>query len=176
MEFFDVLASRNSIRAFAPTPLEHEKLQAILNAANRAPSAGNLQSYEIYMAQRPAQTRAVAGATFNQRFVGQAPVLLVFCSHPARALEEYGERGAQLYSVQDATIACAFAMLAATAQGLATVWIGAFDPDAVRKVIGAPVGITPVAILPIGYPAERPQLTTRRRLDDLVHEMGQRTG
>ncbi|HYM05602.1 MAG TPA: nitroreductase family protein [Terriglobales bacterium] len=96
MEFFDVLKSRHSIRAFAPTPLEHEKLQAILNAANGAPSAGNLQSYEICLAQRPSQTRAVAAATFDQRFVGQAPIVLVFCSHPARAVKKYGDRGAQL--------------------------------------------------------------------------------
>lgn len=171
MEFFDVLKSRHSIRAFAAMLVENEKLQAILNAANRAPSAGNLQSYEIYLAQRPSDTRAVAAATFNQVFVGQAPILLIFCSHMARAAEKYGERGAQLYSVQDATIACAFAMLAATAQGLATVWIGAFDADVVRKVIGAPAGVTPVAILPIGYPAEQPELTTRRELDELVHEM-----
>jgi nitroreductase len=88
-----------------------------------------------------------------------------------RAVEKYRERGAQLYSLQDAAIAYAFAMLAATAQGLSTVWIGAFDPEAVRKLIGAPVGITPVAILPIGYPAEQPELTTRRRLEELVHEM-----
>jgi nitroreductase len=171
MEFFDVLKSRHSIRAFAPAPVEPEKLQAILNAANGAPSAGNLQSYEIYLAQRPSETRAIAAVAFNQGFVAQAPILLIFCSHAARAVEKYRERGAQLYSLQDATIACAFAMLAATALGLATVWIGAFDPDAVRKLIGAPVGITPVAILPIGYPAEQPELTTRRPLEELVHEM-----
>jgi nitroreductase len=62
MEFFDVLKLQHSIRAFAPTPVEHEKLQAILRAANLAPSAGNLQSYEIYMAsdlrrREPSQPR-----------------------------------------------------------------------------------------------------------------------
>ncbi len=171
MDFFDVLKTRHSIRAFAATPVANEKLQAILSAANIAPSAGNLQSYEIYVARRASHGPAVAEATLNQGFVAQAPIALIFCAHAARAMEKYGARGAELYSLQDATIACTFAMLAATALDLATVWIGAFDAEKVRLVAGATEGIVPVAILPIGYPAEEPQLTTRRPLQELVHEM-----
>jgi len=70
MEFFDVLKSRHSIRTFAPAPVEPEKLQVISNAANGAPSAGNLQSYEIYVAQRPSETRAIAAATGVSRISG----------------------------------------------------------------------------------------------------------
>lgn len=171
MDFLDVLKTRHSIRAFAATPVENEKLEAILNAANVAPSAGNLQSYEIYLARQASHGPALAGATLNQSFVAQAPIALIFCAHSARAVEKFGEHGAELYSMQDATIACTFAMLAATALDLATVWIGAFDAEKVRVVLGAAEGIVPVAILPIGYPAEEPQLTTRRPLDELVHEI-----
>jgi len=95
-------------------------------------------------------------------------VALVFCTHAARA-GRYGKRGELLYAIQDATIACTFAMLAATALGLATVWVGAFDAGEVRRVIQAPEGIDPVAILPLGYAAEDPASPGRRRLEDLVH-------
>lgn len=169
MEFFKTLAARHSIRAFQPVPVEDAKLDAILAAANAAPSALNLQSYEIYIARTPEATAAVAAATWNQAFVAQAPVVLVFCSHAARCLDKMGPDGARLFSLQDATIACTFAMLAATAQGLANVWIGAFDPEAVRCVIKAPEGVTPIALLPVGYAAQDPELTTRRALDDLTH-------
>jgi nitroreductase len=98
-------------------------------------------------------------------------LVLVFAAHPARSESKYKDRGARLYSVQDATIACCFSMLAVTALGLATVWVGAFNDEAVRKVIGAPQGIVPVAMLPIGYTAEEPVVTSRRSLDDLVHEV-----
>jgi nitroreductase len=74
-----------------------------------------------------------------------------------------------LYTVQDATIACTVAMLAATAVNLASVWVGAFHTDAVQEIINAPPGIVPVAILPIGYTAESPRLTLRRELADIVH-------
>jgi len=171
MEFFDVVKARHSIRAFAPTAVEEEKLQKILETANRAPSAGNLQAYEIYQVTEARQRGALARAAWGQEFVASAPVALVFCTHPARAAPRYRERGVRLYALQDATIACTFAMLAATALGLATVWVGAFNDEAVWRAIGAPEGLDPVAILPIGYAAERPEPTPRRRLDQLVHKM-----
>jgi nitroreductase len=88
---------------------------------------------------------------------------------PSAAAAKYQERGARLYAIQDATIACAFAMLAATALGLGTVWVGAFDDAAVQRVLGCHA-LLPVAILPIGYPAEEPEPTPRRSLADLVHD------
>ncbi len=171
MDFFEVVKERRSIRAFAATPIEPETLQAILEAANRAPSAGNLQAYEIYAVRQRSKRRALARAAGDQEFVAQAPVVLVFCAHPARSTPKYEERGEQLYALQDATIACTFAMLAATASGLASVWVGAFDNDAVRQAIDAPEEIVPVAILPIGYAAEKPTATPRRTLDTLVHRV-----
>ena len=171
MEFFEVIKQRHSIRAFAAKPVEPEKLQKILETADWAPSAGDLQAYEIYRVTQPTHRHALVHAAGEQEFVAAAPVSLVFCAHAARSTPKYGQRGARLYAVQDATIACTFAMLAATALGLATVWVGAFDDDAVGRVIGTPEGVTPVAILPIGYAAETPQLTGRRRLDELVHEV-----
>jgi nitroreductase len=171
VEFFDVVRKRQSIRRYTSAPLEEDKLKTILDAANRAPSAGNLQAYEIYIARDASHRRALAQASLSQMFVADAPVVLVFCTHPGRAAREYGQRGSNLYALQDATIACAFAMLTATAMGLGTVWIGAFDDTKVRHVIGAPEEYQPVAMLPVGYSADRPQSTSRRRLGDLVHEI-----
>lgn len=171
MNFFELIESRRSVRAYSPASIEPEKLRAILEAANRAPSAGNLQAYEIYLVRDAAVRRLLARAALDQFFLAQAPVALVFCAHARRSAERYGRRGAELYALQDATVACTFAMLAAAAQGLGTVWVGAFDEEAVRRAIGAPEGHRPVAILPVGYPAEQPQATPRRPLSDLVHEI-----
>ncbi len=169
MEFFDVLDNRRSVRAYAAQAVEEDKIDSILQAANRAPSAGNLQAYEIYVIRSTKVLRALGSAALGQLFVAGAPLALVFCAHPARTERRYGERGRRLYSVQDATIACTYAMLTATALGLATVWIGAFDETKVRSIIGGPEDQIPVAILPIGYPAESPAPASRRRLEDLVH-------
>lgn len=170
MEFFDVIVLRRSVRAFRSTPVAAEMLENILQAANAAPSAGNLQAYEIYEVSNSGALSALGRAAYDQIFVATAPVALVFCTHPARAVR-YGKRGEQLYAIQDATIACTFAMLAAKELGLATVWVGSFDADKVRHIIGAPADFNPVAILPVGYAAEKPVSPNRRALDDLVHRM-----
>jgi nitroreductase len=171
MDFFEVVKARRSIRAFTDRMVEADKVQQILEAANQSPSAGNLQAYEIFLVTQNLQKRELARAALEQDFIVSAPFVLVFAAHPARSESKYKDRGVRLYSVQDATIACCFAMLAVTALELATVWVGAFSDDAVRKVLGAPEGILPVAMLPIGYPAEKPASTPRRNLDELVHEL-----
>ena len=170
MDFFELVKSRRSVRWFQAKPVEEEKVQAALEAANRAPSAGNLQAYEIYVVREQPDRRALARAALGQDFIARAPVVLVFCTNQERADAKYPER-APLYAVQDAAVACAFAMLAVTNLGLATVWVGSLDANAVRRVIGAPAGMKPVSILPVGYAGEKPQPTTRRSLADLVHEV-----
>lgn len=97
--------------------------------------------------------------------------MLVFCKHPELNAEQYGDRGRELYAVQDATIACTFAMLAATALGLACVWVGAFDNEQVRKIIGAPIEQTPVCMLPLGYAGKPAETRARRSLDSLIHRV-----
>lgn len=170
MEFYDLITKRQSIRAYSLKPVEEEKLQRVLEATNRAPSAGNLQAYEVHVVRDALRREALARAALWQEFIARAPVVLVFSTNPLRAAGRYGERGVRLYSLQDATIACTFAMLAAVAEGLSTVWVGAFDDEKAHRAIGSPAGIQPVVILPIGYQAEAPGQSPRRRLSDLVHE------
>lgn len=168
MEFFDVIHSRHSIRAFTSQSIEPEKIQAILGAANRAPSAGNKQAYEIYAVTNHDVLCALRLAAYDQEFISQAPLALVFCANPARSAEKYGKRGESLYCVQDATIACAYAQLAATALGLASVWVGAFNDDSVRDAIRVGNKLLPVAILPIGSAGEEPRIRPRRSSRELV--------
>jgi nitroreductase len=167
MEFFDVIKNRHSIRAFKDKDVEEEKLQKILETVNSAPSAHNLQSYEVVLIKDSKQKEGLASASRNQLFIAEAPVVLVFCANPNRNTRD-PLRGSSLYCLQDATIAAAYAQLAATALGLSSVWIGAFDDEAVSNVINAS-DTRPVAIIPIGYPGEEPRKTERRRIGDIVH-------
>jgi len=171
MEFFDALKARHSVRAYADTPVEAEKLDQILEAVNLAPSAGNLQALEVYIVTRADQRSELVAAVSGQDFLKQAPVVLVFCAHAARSAERYGKRGIGLYCIQDATIACTYAMLAASALGMSTVWVGAFNEGKVGRIINVPQAHRPVAMLPIGYAAEEPRIRGRRSLSDLVHRV-----
>jgi nitroreductase len=170
MDFFQIIEARHAARSFKATPVEEQKIRRILEAANRAPSAGNLQGYEMYLVRKLEQRQSLVKAAGDQEFLAEAPLVLIFCSNPALSAEQYKKRGIELYSVQDATIACTFAMLAAANLGLSTVWVGAFDENAVRKAAGISEQLRPVALLPIGYAAHAPRVTTRRELSDIVHE------
>ncbi len=171
MDFFEVVKTRQSIRAYQDKPIEPGQLQQVLDTINCAPSAGNLQGYEVYLVTKRDVMQALARSTSGQDFITQAALALVFCAHPARSVQRYRERGTTLYCVQDATIACAYAQLAVTALGLASVWVGAFNEEAVRGAIGVGSDLRPVAFLPIGYAAETPERRSRRALVELVHRI-----
>jgi nitroreductase len=171
LEFFDVIQKRHSIRTYSSKHVEEEKLNRIMDAISSAPSAGNLQAYEVFVVKGETKKKALARAAFDQDFIFQAPVVFVFFANPRRSSVRYGSRGEMLYSVQDATIAATFAMLAAVDLGLSTVWLGAFDDDEVARIFAAE-SIRPVVVLPIGYPAEEPETTSRRPLEDLFHHSG----
>ncbi len=151
-DIFDVMAERRSVRRYSSEDVSEEDLNVILEAACSAPSAGNLQAYEIVVVRDRRRRIELARASLNQMFMAQAPVHLVFLAYPRRSASIYGRRGARLYSLQDATIAAAFAMLAAHALGYGTCWVGAFHDEEVLRIVGAPDDRIPVAIITVGKP------------------------
>lgn len=171
MEFIEVVKNRHSIRAFKEREIEQVKLDTLLYVANSAPSAGDLQAYQIFLVRKSAQKTALVKAAYGQDFLAQAPVDLVFCIDPLRSARKYGRRGSDLYSIQDATISAAYVHLAAVDLGLGSVIVGAFDEEAVSRILTLPAILRPIMILPIGYPDEKPDATPRRKLNDLVREV-----
>lgn len=168
-DFFETVRHRHSVRRFRDDrPVEQEKLHAILEMASAAPSAGDLQAYRIIVIQSAEARQNLVGACGGQAFVADAPVSLLFCADPARSAAEYGERGRDLYAMQDATIAATYAQLAVVAAGLGSTWVGFFDEAAMAEAFALDAGLRPVAVLSIGYPAELPEPTPRRPLQQMV--------
>ncbi len=168
-DFFETVRHRHSIRKYqADMPVEAEKLHAILEMACAAPSAGDLQAYRIFVVRDPQERQALAQAAHHQGFIAEAPVCLVFCADPARSASEFGERGKRLYALQDTTIAAAYAQLAIVAAGMGSTWVGYFEEDQVCVALNLEPGLMPLALLSLGYPAELPESSARRRLDEVV--------
>lgn len=167
MEFFEVINRRRSIRRFKDKPITESQLQKILEAINSAPSAHNAQSYELIIVESLEKKKELAEAALGQEYVEKAPINIVFCANPSRT-EETNPKIARDYAFADACIACAYAQLAAVDLGLGSVWIGAFHRDEVSRILNLSRDWEPVAILPIGYPDEKPPKRPRRSLRDLV--------
>jgi nitroreductase len=101
--------------------------------------------------------------------VWEAPINLVVCANQERSARRYGDRGRTLYSVLDAAAAVENILLAAHSLGLGACWVGAFDAEKVSLALKLPKALRPVAIIPVGYPAEYPIPTPRMGLEEFVH-------
>ncbi|MDI6819815.1 MAG: nitroreductase family protein [Candidatus Hodarchaeaceae archaeon] len=176
MDVFDAINGRRSVREFKPDPIEEDDLRRILNAGRAAPSAGNCQPLELVVVKEQTVKRLLASAAYGQTFIAEAPVVVVVCANVVRTARRYGKRGEELYCIQDTAAATINMMLAAYALGYGTCWVGAFDEGDVARAIRAPAGIRPLAIVPLGRPAEKPAPPPRIPLEKIVHKnvFGQR--
>lgn len=170
MEFEEVLQKRRSVRKFQEKDVPDGKIKKILELAGLAPSAGNLQAFKVVIVKSETARRKLSEAALNQRSVAETPADLVICAASEESAVKYGDRGRELYSIQDATIFAAYIQLAATSLGLSSVWVGAFDEEEVAGVLKLEENIKPVAIIPIGYPAEEPGKTRRKSLNEIIYK------
>ena len=167
MEFNDVLNRRYSCRAFSARGVEREKVGRILEAGRIAPTAVNKQPVHIWAVSRPETLEAIRGVT---RANYGAPVLLVVGCRPADAwVRRYdGKNGAEV----DAAIVATYMMLAAENEGLATLWVGSFDPALLRDILPGTEGYELVAMINVGYPAPESEPSAmhsaRKSMEELV--------
>lgn len=156
MEFFETVDKRISVRSFKGK-VEDSKIEKILAAIKQAPSAGNLQAFEVIVVRKK-KTISELAKTAEQDFIAEASVVLAFFSNPKKSAK-YGAKAA-FYSLQDATIAAAYSQLACTSLGLASVWIGHIGD--ISGILKADKNMIPVCMIPIGYPNETPKRKDRR--------------
>ena len=107
-------------------------------------------------------------AAFNQKFIVEAPINIIVCANLKR-ISWYGNRGRELYCIQDASAAVEHILLLAVDNGLDACWVGAFDENKVSKILDLPSYVRPIAIIPIGYSNEQRTSTPRIDTKLLIH-------
>jgi nitroreductase len=147
----EVFKKRHSVRSFQSRKVDKEKLKEILEAAESAPSAGNLKARKIVIVEDLDLKQKLAEAALGQGFIAEAPVVLAFFALPSVSARKYGERGRILNAIQDATIAASFAWLQGVMLGIDACWVGGFYEEEVREILGARQDEKPIAIMPFGY-------------------------
>jgi len=166
MERFEAIRARRSVRSYLERAVEPDKLARVLEAARLAPSASNRQEWRFVVVRDPARRRALATEASVNRFMLEAPLILV------AGAETDGRvmRGGQPAYPIDVAIALDHLSLAAAAEGLGTCWIGSFDAAKVRRILGIPEEVRLVALMPLGYPREsgEPPAKSRLPLEQLV--------
>ena len=162
----EAIKTRRSIRKFRETPVPENLLKEVLNAARLAPSADNAQPWKIIVLRDEQMKQKVTQACNGQKFLVQAPVVLVVCGIPEEAFQTVG--GYMSSHVIDASIALDHVTLAAHSLGLGTCWVAWFKEEKVKDILGIPEDVRVVALTPLGYPDESPERPSRKNLEELI--------
>lgn len=185
-ETMKLLMERKSVRQFVQEPMPREDVEAILNAAVQAPSAGNMTLWTIINVTDPEKKLALSKSCDNQPFIATAPLVLVFCADYRRWFElfktlELGEalrtpgEGDLMLAMADTIIAAHATVVAADSLGYGSCYIGDIIEhcDTQREILGLPEYVKPVCMAVYGKPTafqmERKK-PARFALEDVVHE------
>jgi nitroreductase len=155
MNVSEAVRGRRSIRKFLSKDIPEDVLQRLIDALIWAPSAGNLQSRKFFFVRDENLKERLAVAALNQNFIRSAPLVIVCCTD-ATAANRYGQRGKELYAIQDVSASIMCMMLVAYENHLGSCWVGAFREEEVVRALGLPAGLRPVSIVPVGYPERIP--------------------
>lgn len=167
MKFIELAANRYSVRAFSNCPIEPEKLDLILKAAQLAPTAGNYQPQQIYVIESPEAMEALRSTL---KFTYGAPIVLLVCADKNRAWHSQFQPGYDSHEM-DASIVCTHMMLEAADLGLGSVWVRGFDEAQVARTFRLPAHIRPVCMLPIGYPSDQSKPAKTHEISRPLSEM-----
>lgn len=151
MKVMEAIKERFSARNYAPKKVEDEKLKSVFEAARLAPSASNRQEWRFVVVRDEEKRKKLAVAANNQKFVGEAPVVIACCAETDNHIMRCG----QLTYPIDLAIAIDHMTLEATELGLGTCWIGSFFEDEVKKILNIPKEIRVVELLTLGYSTEK---------------------
>jgi len=168
MDAIEAIHNRRSIRKYREDPVPFELIGNILDAGLAAPSAGNLQDWYFIFVTESDIRKKIAEACVQQYWMQDAPVHIVVCCQPNRVKKFYGEKGEKTYSVQDCAAAIENMLIAATAQGLGSCWIGAMNEEMMRNEMGIPPNVNVQGVITIGYAGETPESPIKNAMENKV--------
>ncbi len=178
MDLFEAIRTRRSVRKYLDKPVEGEKLQAVLEAVRQAPSWANMQCWRMVVVKDRSLREKVSELSFvesyfspkgyksnpSKKALAEAPVVIVLCADPSQS----GAIWEQNYYLVDCGIAAENLMLAARGQGLGSVFVGIFEEEKVKSLLGIPASIKIVGLFPLGYPTEeKKDGPPRKPLDEI---------
>lgn len=167
MNFLQLAKERYSVRKFSDRKVERDKLDMILEAGRVSPTAVNYQPQRILVIESPENLEKLKSCTV---YHFHAPMALLVCYDSTASWKRFYDQ--KDMGMVDASIVTTHMMLQAADLGLGTTWVGHFDPEAIRTAFQIPDFLTPVALLPLGYPREdcRPHPLHGKRFD-IEHEV-----
>ncbi|MHA1803588.1 MAG: nitroreductase family protein [Promethearchaeota archaeon] len=167
MDFYEVIRTRRSYRKYLPDMPPEESIHRILEAARLAPTWANKQGVHYIVVKDPEKVKAVRKATGQIGKFSDAPIFIVGVISEKDS--GTGGNGIKYFTV-DFGICFEHLILAATAEGLGTCWIGWFNEKKIKKILEIPEKYRVVGLTPVGYPKKKKgEVQDRIPLEQIVH-------
>jgi len=160
------MKKRHSIRKYKADPVPEDSFKRIMEAARVAPSGKNFQPWKFIVVRDRELKIRLAEASRNQKFMAEAPLIIVACGYPDQSYQKQGH-----YMTSwciDVAVAVEHLMLQACEEGLGTCWIGAFDEQQVKPILSIPENVRVLGLTPLGYPAQEPRNRGRKSLGEII--------
>jgi len=151
LDVFELVKIRKSVRAYDSKPIPKDVLQKILETARLAPSASNIQPWHFVIVTDEKKREKLSKAQYA-KFFAESPIIIVGCGD---------EKASPNWYPVDVAIAMEHIVLAATSEDLGTCWVGSFDEDQIKELLNIPDNYRIVALLAMGYPREKLDLTRK---------------
>ena len=166
MNVKNAIEGRFSVRKFKNIPVEHEKLNQILEAARLAPSAVNYQPWHFIVVQQPKNINNIY-KVYPREWIKTAPAVIIACSDQTRSWKRSsdGKDSADI----DIAIAVDHITLQATELELGTCWVCNFNVMKCAELFNIPAHLEPAVLIPLGYPDINPPVKKRKALEEIVH-------
>jgi nitroreductase len=163
MEFSKVIETRRSLRGYDKArQVTDEQLMRIIQAARLAPTAANRQAYKLVVIKNTSKILDFV----KHKFIWQAPIVVAIFVDETKSWERNFDL--KNFAWVDGSIVFEHVILAATAEGLATVWVANEDPSLMEKVCKVPPNYKFLALTPIGYATEEPRELSRKSVSELI--------
>jgi nitroreductase len=167
VETWDAIRSRRNVRSYSEEAIAPEDLDRILEAARRAPSAGNQQAWDFVVCTDPEQLARLAGVGPAARHVAGSAASIALV---APSSDDARMRDLIQFDLGQATMSI---MLAAADLGIGSAHAGAHDQELARRLLGVPEDRLCAVLITLGVPAGRPltpvERPDRRLFTDVVH-------
>ena len=167
MSVENIIKERKSIRKYLDKKVSFDKIGKILEAGTYAPSSGNIQNWIFIIVRDKQKKEEIAIASLKQYWMTRAYAYIIICNNTEKVEKLYGDRG-KLYGTQNCALAAQNMMLMAQSLDLATCFVGAFDANAVSRILKLPPNMIPQIILTLGYSDEKPIKASRTSIDKIT--------
>lgn len=174
MDFNKLSETRKSTRGFTSQGIADGDILRLIESACNAPSAGNCQPWHFYVLNDQNIISSMQNRVFSEKWICSAYAIIVVCIDSKKTVERYGERGENLYCIQDTAAAIQNILLCATDMDISSCWVGAFNEKECSSVLELPNYHRPIALIPIGYSNNKGLKPKRKPLSSVLTFIGEK--